>query len=291
MKYRKFEVIKWPYKIRCSKTKHQTSFWMFLLLIVCSQQTYSLLYDNATENFVQKCQMECNLRKDFPSCGKYKIVRWLNTLVNEKEFNYGPFRIIKIPPMHKQSFLPVLPHSRAFRNGITETLDFIRNSIEDLVTKRAIAYTINNSATARDFSPGLMLMDEDELEQLEDKKEEGDWRIFKKKKSIILPILILLNLIKLKLLILPIFLGVHFIKKLLVLGSLILPSVLAHLKICKVQQPHAYAHKNTHPFHLWSSAAEAPADYPSGYDEESNWHRSDYQMGYPVYHIFHNPYG
>lgn len=99
----------------------------------------------------------------------------------------------------------------------------------------------------------------------------GDWRIFKKKKSIILPILILLNLIKLKLLILPIFLGVHFIKKLLVLGSLILPSVLAHLKICKVQQPHAYAHKNTHPFHLWSSAAEAPADYPSGKTNLENY--------------------
>lgn len=75
--------------------------------------------------------------------------------------------------MHKQSFLPVLPHSRTFRNGITETLDFVRNSIEDLVTKRAIAYTINNSATARDLSSGLMLMDEDELNQLEDKKEEG----------------------------------------------------------------------------------------------------------------------
>lgn len=85
----------------------------------------------------------------------------------------------------------------------------------------------------------------------------GDWRIFKKKKSLILPILILLNLIKLKLLLLPVFLGVHFIKKLLVLGSLILPSVLAHLKVCKV--PH-----QTHPYHIWSTAAEATADYPSG---------------------------
>ena len=89
----------------------------------------------------------------------------------------------------------------------------------------------------------------------------GDWRIFKKKKNIIFPILILLNLIKLKLLLLPIFLGVHFIKKLLVLGSLILPSVFAHLKICKVQHPHAH---HAHPFHLWSTAADTTADYPTG---------------------------
>lgn len=87
----------------------------------------------------------------------------------------------------------------------------------------------------------------------------GDWRIFKKKKSIILPVLILLNLLKLKLLLLPVFLGVHFIKKLLVLGSLILPSVLAHLKVCKVQHNH-----HPHPYHIWSTAAEAPPDYPSG---------------------------
>lgn len=79
-----------------------------------------------------------------------------------------------------QSFLPVLPRSRGFRNGITETLDFVRNSIEDLVTKRAIVYTINNSATVRDFSSGLMLVDEDELDQLEHKKEEGNIFLSKK---------------------------------------------------------------------------------------------------------------
>lgn len=69
--------------------------------------------------------------------------------------------------------MPYLPRSQAFKSGITEALNFVRDSVEDLLTKRAIVYTINNSAVARDakdFS-NLMFMDEDELERLKDSKE------------------------------------------------------------------------------------------------------------------------
>ncbi|XP_011066747.1 PREDICTED: uncharacterized protein LOC105153540 [Acromyrmex echinatior] len=292
MKCGYFGVIEWSRKIGYPRVI-EVSCWIFILLIVCSRRTHSLAFDNTTDLFVQKCEMECDLKRDYTTCGKYKVAKWLNTIVREKEFSYGPFRIIRIPSIYKQSFLPYLPRSQAFKSGITEALNFVRDSVEDLLTKRAIVYTIDNSAVARDardFSSNLMFMDEDELERLKDSKEpEGDWRIFKKKKNIIFPILILLNLIKLKLLLLPIFLGVHFIKKLLVLGSLILPSVFAHLKICKVQHPHAH---HAHPFHLWSTAADATVDYPTGYGtDDSNWHRNDYQLGYPSYQILRNPYG
>lgn len=84
-------------------------------------------------------------------------------------------------------------------------------------------------------------------------------RLFhKKKKAIILPVLILLNLLKIKLILIPIFLGVHLIKKLIIIGGLFVPGFLSKLRICKV--PH---HGFTFPFH-WGTAAEAPVDYPSG---------------------------
>ncbi|KAM0736221.1 hypothetical protein ACS0PU_010182 [Formica fusca] len=294
MKCGNFEVIEWSCRTGCPRVA-QISCWILILLIICSRRTYSLTFDNTTNVFVQKCQMECSLHKDFTTCGKYKVVRWLNTIVREKEFNYGPFRIIRIPSMHKQSFLPYLPRSRAFKNSITETLKFVRDSVEDLLTKRAIVYTVDNSAVARGFPSSLMLVDEDELTQMKDKEEvEGDWRIFKKKKSIIFPVLILLNLIKLKLLLLPIILGVHFIKKILVFGSLLLTSILAHLKVCKIQAAGQYGGAHTHhshPFHLWSTAAES-SDYPTGYgQDDTNWHRNDYQLGYTNYQLFRNPYG
>lgn len=91
-----------------------------------------------------------------------------------QEFNYGPFRIIRIPSIHKQSFLPYLSRSRAFKSSITETLNFVRDSVEDFLTKRAIVYTIDNSAVTRGFPSSLMLVDEDELTQMKDKeKVEG----------------------------------------------------------------------------------------------------------------------
>lgn len=73
--------------------------------------------------------------------------------------------------MYKQSFLPNLSRSRAFKSGIVETLNFFRASIEDLLTKRAIVYTVDNSMTARSFFDGLMIMDDDEIKEMQDKKE------------------------------------------------------------------------------------------------------------------------
>jgi len=77
--------------------------------------------------------------------------------------------------MQKQSLLPRLPRSWILKNGVIEILSFIRNSVEDLLTKRAIVYTVDNTAGAasRSFASNLMLLDDDELKRLQEKKEEG----------------------------------------------------------------------------------------------------------------------
>lgn len=236
--------------------------------------------------------MDCSLQKDLVTCWKYRVVRWLHDVVRDKEFSYGPLRLVRIPSMPHQTVLPKLPQSRVFKSKAIEALGFVRDAVEDLLTKRALVYTVDSSTSSRSFGSMPLIIDEDEFTEMQNRKEsEGDWRIFKKKKSIIVPLLILLNLVKLKLLLLPIFLGVHFIKKLLVLASLIVPSILAHLKICKVPPPHQHS---AYPYHTWSTAAEAPVDYPTGYGQEEAWaHRNDYagSVPYPGYHGYRNPYG
>jgi len=84
MKYGYFEVTEWSRKIGCPRVT-QVSCWMFILLIICSRRTHSLIFDNTT-NFDQKCQIECSLKKDDTTCGKYKVAKWLNTIVREKVF-------------------------------------------------------------------------------------------------------------------------------------------------------------------------------------------------------------
>ncbi|KAK9296221.1 hypothetical protein QLX08_009719 [Tetragonisca angustula] len=262
-------------------------FGLLVIFYWFSRDTFALTLDNSTSTFVERCRVDCSLRNDFITCGKYRIVRWLRDVVNEKEFNFGPLQIVRIPSMTGPSILPKLPQSRVFKTDVIEALNFARDAVDDLLTKRALVYTVDNSISARSFGSAPMIVDEDEFAQLQSRKED-DWRLFKKKKSVIVPVLILINLLKLKLLLLPIFLSVHFIKKLLVLATIIIPSLVTRLKICKVPQSH---HQQGYSYNMWGTAADAPVDYPTAYEEP--WtHRSDYvNPVYVGYQAYRNPYG
>ncbi|XP_014212866.1 uncharacterized protein LOC106642563 [Copidosoma floridanum] len=249
----------------------------------------------APDAFLEQCRRDCAIQRNTVVCDKYRAVRWINDLVQQQEFTYGPFKIIKIPAMQTERFLPELPSDPSKkRSAVANALHFVREAAEDLMTRRALVYTVEQESGARALNSGagILIMDDEELGRARQARtfdlSPANYRIFKKKKNIILPILILLNLIKLKLLILPIFLGVHFIKKLLVLGSLLLPSILAHLKICKVAQP------SYHHYHPWAASAEYPVDYPSAYGHEDAWdHRNDVASNaYGNYYSnsFYNPF-
>ncbi|XP_043266972.1 uncharacterized protein [Venturia canescens] len=250
------------------------SILMFLLL---GHSSSHILDESSPNDFVERCRRDCIVKKNVIVCGKYRVVRWLNEVVRQKEISYGPFRVIRIPSTNTVPILPEFPKPRDLKFGVGETLKFVRDIAEDVVTRRALVYTYDQPVGARALASGPMILDEDEMLDMQRGKPD-DWRLFKKKKNLIFPILILLNLVKLKLLLLPILLGVHFIKKLIVIGGLFLPSILKHLKICKVpyQMPHNY------PFHTWATAAETPVDYPTGYaqDEPPGWgHRNDLVAG------------
>ncbi|KAJ8684334.1 hypothetical protein QAD02_020126 [Eretmocerus hayati] len=200
---------------------------------------------------------------------------------------FGPFKFIKIPSVRGERFLPEVLRSNKSR--MAETMFFIREAAEDLFTRRALMISVDQPSGARGFSNGLMILDDDELQKMRKSRTfdvSGQHnRLFKKKKAIILPVLILLNLLKVKLMLIPIFLGVHFIKKLLVLGSLLLPSVLSHLKICKM------AHNSYYHHHPWAPP-EYTADYPGAYGHEDSWdHRNDVSAGpYSNYYYGHGLY-
>lgn len=265
--------------------------YALLVTIFCLSSTTSTSPFNSNNNnstYVERCRADCASHKDLITCGKFRVVRWLNDIAREKEFKYGAIRIVRIPSLSQQPVIPKLPESRAFKTGIMEALNFVRDTAEDLITKRALVYTIDNTVSARSFGTMPMIVDEDQLARMESRGiSDAAWRGIKHKKALILPLLILFKLMKLKLWIVPIFLAVHFIKKILVIASILLPILFTRLKICKVSQPHHQGY----PHHLWTTAAEAPIDYPSGYGEEV-WpsHRNDYQQG-PPYLAYRNPYG
>ncbi|XP_015114438.1 uncharacterized protein LOC107039377 isoform X2 [Diachasma alloeum] len=228
-----------------------------IFFILCTRPTDGKFTNDTTpRDFVDRCRRDCVIKRDVVVCGKYRVVRWLHEVVREKEFSYGPFKVIRIPAVTRDSVLPDLPRPRDLKFGIGETLSFMKDVGEDLITRRAIVYTyqppLENSRT---FADGPIIMDEDEMVSLQRGQPES-FRLFKKKKAIILPILILLNLMKLKMMLIPIIFGVHMIKKLIVIGGLFVPGFLSRLKICKVAPPPSYQ--------AWANAvAEPPVDYPT----------------------------
>ncbi|KAF7987592.1 hypothetical protein HCN44_003455 [Aphidius gifuensis] len=230
--------------------------------------------------------------RDVVGCGKYRVVKWLYEVVRKKELSYGPFRVIKIPATTQNPIFPEIPKTRDLKFLFGETLNFFRNIGDDFIRRRAVVYTfIPSSKNFRSFENGPLIVDEDELSSIQKgDSDDSGWRLFhKKKKSVILPVLILLNLLKLKLLIIPILFGVHLIKKLIIIGGLFVPGILSRLKICKVPHHH-------HPYHAWATGADAPVDYPTGhgYDDVGWSHRNDLLPGpgysYPQNYQLQSPY-
>ncbi|XP_074100323.1 uncharacterized protein LOC141528267 isoform X1 [Cotesia typhae] len=266
-------------KLKLSRTIKRVSSIIFTLTVLANTVAAEYVNETISSDFVSRCRRDCVIKRDVVVCGKYRVARWLND-VREKDFSYGPIKFIRIPAVTEEPILPKVPAKKAYKFGVTETLNFLRDTVEEIIKRRALVYTFQPAlSTGRSFSNAPIVLDEDELVQMQKGGKDNSRLFHKKKKAIILPVLILLNLLKIKLILIPIFLGVHLIKKLIIIGGLFVPGFLSKLRICKV--PH---HGFTFPFH-WGTAAEAPVDYPSGYgNEDPGWsHRNDIYPGLPGY--------
>ncbi|XP_048505467.1 uncharacterized protein LOC105685690 [Athalia rosae] len=262
-------------------TKHSKQLVSYAILLFCVFNILSVDgFEQSNISYVDECRTDCARLRDPFACGKYRAVQWIHNLTSEKDIRYGSFRLIKLSSSPVDD--PVLPEVPKFRGfgRYSKFLNFVRSSAEEMLTRRAIVYTIEQRQSARSLSSGPMIMDTDELNDFVETGRSGDDRLFKKKKkglAVILPILILLKLLKMKLLLLPIFLGVHFIKKILLIGALAIPSILANLKYCKIPPMH---HHQT-AYSTWATAADTPVDYSlgSGHEDEG-WSQKIDMLGY-----------
>lgn len=88
-----------------------------------------------------------------------------------QEFSYGPFRLVRIPSLEDHSIFPKLPKVNETRNGLVATLNFVRDAAEDMLTKRALVYTMEPSTGARSLSSGPIVVDEDEFSKMKLQKK------------------------------------------------------------------------------------------------------------------------
>ncbi|XP_046749180.1 uncharacterized protein LOC124412966 [Diprion similis] len=248
----------------------RTNLGCALFLLCCLNMSGICGLESSNTSYVDECKLDClRLREPF-SCGKFRAVQWLHNLTMHKDIRYGSLRLIRLSSVIEEPVLPQLPRFRGF-GSYSKFLTFLRSSVEDMLTHRALVYTVEQPSNARSFSSGPTILDTDELEEFLESGRSSETRLLHKKKkktlSIILPLLILLKVIKLKLILLPILIGVHFIKKILLIGALAVTSIIANLKYCKL--PPA----NHHPvaYSAWSTAAETPMDFTASGHEDDGW--------------------
>lgn len=59
--------------------------YVLLVTFYCFSKHASVLaFDNSNNTFVERSRVDCSLRKDIITCGKYEVVRWLHDIVREK---------------------------------------------------------------------------------------------------------------------------------------------------------------------------------------------------------------
>ena len=52
------------------------------------------------------------------------------------------------------------------KNSLVATLNFVRDAAEDMLTKRALVYTVEHSPGARSLTSGPIVVDEDEYNNM-----------------------------------------------------------------------------------------------------------------------------
>lgn len=73
-------------KSRGSNSFHGIGYAWLLVTIFCLSSTTSHTFNYSSNNstYVERCRADCASHKDLISCGKFRVVRWLNDIAREK---------------------------------------------------------------------------------------------------------------------------------------------------------------------------------------------------------------
>lgn len=73
-------------KCQVSNRIHRIGCALFVIILCLSSSASSHIFNSSSGNstYVEKCRADCAVHKDLISCGKFRVVRWLNDIAREK---------------------------------------------------------------------------------------------------------------------------------------------------------------------------------------------------------------
>ncbi|XP_065351202.1 uncharacterized protein LOC135946769 [Cloeon dipterum] len=227
-----------------------------------------------TDAYMEDARTSCEHKKDALSCAKLRALSYLDAVAggqvsSARAFNtmFSPLsaigvRLVKMPSTDEENAPSELFDDVEQRSGdseITKMWKFGLRQVERFARKYSVAVAVPETNT------GVVprIISEDDVNAIESRESRGK----KKKLQLLLPLLILFKFFKLKVLLIPILLGVLAIKKILILAAVFLPSVIGLLKFCK-QQPflHEYSSPAAYDYGVTSYAAGGASGSTYGKD-------------------------
>lgn len=73
-------------KCQVSNRIHRIGCALFVIILCLSSSASSHIFNSSSGNstYVERCRADCAVHKDLISCGKFRVVRWLNDIAREK---------------------------------------------------------------------------------------------------------------------------------------------------------------------------------------------------------------
>ncbi|GAB0087547.1 hypothetical protein DMENIID0001_018710 [Sergentomyia squamirostris] len=242
--------------------------------------------EKKTDDYVLTTQNDCYASKKFFTCLKYRTVRYVWAIATGRMNLFDPdtklegenrFRLVQLSDPEKEELFSE-PRQLSTDTEVTRAMKFVKRSINTFLSFHGVGMGIDNDRGARLIEGGDG-----------DNNSEGR-RIRRKKLNLIFPLAILLKLAHLKVMLLPILLGIGAIQLLLIAGGALLFHFLRNNTLCKVQPHliHSHSHvTDSSPGVFDRSGMESP--YSSNQQDPRNLTNA-YDISYNSYQGY-NPYG
>ncbi|XP_067008003.2 uncharacterized protein [Anabrus simplex] len=205
-------------------------------------------------------------------CAKYKALKYLYDITspyqghNDAIVLGNAVKLVTIPRKPSEPSSPLFPDSqpRSTDSELDKVFGFALRRMERFIMARAVSVDLPVA------TPGARGLDEDAPRLVDENQQlEEEGRGKKKKLALLLPLALAF---KIKALLVPTLLGVLFIKKLLVLGAVLLPGLLSYVKYCRPPP-----HHHTHAVHTgYSADFDSASEFSSGPGFAAPPHYKDY---------------
>ncbi|XP_069679288.1 uncharacterized protein [Periplaneta americana] len=230
------------------------------------------------DTYLDGAYKDCLIAKDMTTCIKYRALRYVHEMTSpfeesgrrgimgHSEYRIGEsLKLVALPPHSISEFEQPLFSESKSRSSDSEFMKLFRFTLREVERfVRSYALTINvpmamSSGRSADDVATPRFIDSDFFSGTLKEVASRD------KKKTLMFLLPLISFFHLKALLVPILLAVLFIKKLLVLGVVFLPSLLSLVKWCKPMHHHHVP---------WYPEPEPPIDYHSEYSPHYEHHKS-----------------